>query len=112
MNAPASTAFAERPMATGPIPSEIRHSVEKKSALSQHAKQIPADTDAERMSTTLVRMISNSVGELDALVLELQGVQAFLKSEGERIQREIMNYAQLNQSALAAIKVISETIGP
>jgi hypothetical protein len=49
---------------------------------------------------------------LGALVSELQEVQTFLKSEGERIQREITNYAQLNQSALAAIKVITQTIGP
>jgi hypothetical protein len=60
----------------------------------------------------LARMTSNSVDELEGLVSELQEVREFLKSEGERVQREIMNYTQLNRNALTAIKIITETIGP
>src|ERR1044072_8593634 len=66
----------------------------------------------ERMSSMLIRMISNSVGEFEGLIAELQRAQDYMKSEGERIQREITNFAQLNQSALGAIKVITDTIGP
>ena len=43
---------------------------------------------------------------------EIQEMREFLISEGERVQREIANYAQLNQSvALAATKIKSETVG-
>jgi hypothetical protein len=43
---------------------------------------------------------------------EIQEMREFLVSEGERVQREIANYAQLNQSvALAATKIKSETVG-
>jgi|SRR5215208_854545 len=48
----------------------------------------------------------------EGLFSELQEVRDFLKSEGERVQREVANYAQLNQSALAAIKINTDTIGP
>jgi hypothetical protein len=92
--------------------SEGKHSAAKGSTVPQHAKNVHIDGDAERMRSTLHRMTSNSVDELDGLFSELQEVRDFLKSEGERVQREIANYAQLNQSALAAIKIITETIGP
>ena len=43
---------------------------------------------------------------------EIQEMREFLVSEGERVQREIANYAQLNQSvALAATKIKAETVG-
>jgi hypothetical protein len=43
---------------------------------------------------------------------EIQEVREFLMSEGERVQREIANYAQLNQSVtLAATKIKAETVG-
>ena len=113
MNAPTSVSAAEKPVVTLGVPSEASHSVEKGSIASQHSKtHVHIATDAERMKSTLVRMTSNSLDELEGLVSELQEVREFLKSEGERVQREITNYVQLNQSALAAIKIITETIGP
>jgi hypothetical protein len=43
---------------------------------------------------------------------EIEEMREFLISEGERVQREIANYAQLNQSvALAATKIKAETVG-
>jgi chemotaxis protein histidine kinase CheA len=113
MNAPASVASTEKPVpVTLAAPTEGKHSAAKGSAVSHHAKNVHVDTDAERMRSTLVRMTANSVDELDSLFSELQEVRDYLKSEGERVQREVANYAQLNQSALAAIKIITETIGP
>jgi len=112
MNAPTSTAGVEKVAPLAVKQSDTRASPKKGSNLSQASLDVRADADAERMSSMLIRMISNSVGELEGLIAELQEAQAFLKSEGERIQREITNYAQLNQSALAAIKVIADTVGP
>jgi hypothetical protein len=43
---------------------------------------------------------------------EIQEMREFLRSERERVQREIVNYAQLNQNvALAATKIKAETVG-
>jgi hypothetical protein len=113
MNAPTSTGLVEQAVPLAVDRAEGRASAEKQSNGSQKPKlHLRADTDAEHISSALTRMISNSVGELQNLIDELQEVRAFLKSEGERLQREITNYAQLNQRALAAIKTITETIGP
>jgi hypothetical protein len=43
---------------------------------------------------------------------EIQEMREFLRSEGERVHREVVNYAQLNQNvALAATKIKAETVG-
>ena len=81
-----------------------------KSPLEEFPAQIENDT--ERTKSSLARVTSNSVDRLDRLMSEIQEMREFLISEGERVQREIANYAQLNQSvALAATKIKTETVG-
>jgi hypothetical protein len=81
-----------------------------KSALEEFPSQIEDDT--ERTKSSLARLTSNSVDRLERLMSEIQEMRKLLMSEGERVQREIANYAQLNQSvALAATKIKAETVG-
>jgi hypothetical protein len=114
MNAAKSVAAVEKPLTTTlSTPLESRAAAERGSTASQRAKpHVHADTEAEKIPSTLARMTAKSFEELEGLVAELQEVREFVKSEGERVQREIANYTQLNQSAWAAVKIISETIGP
>jgi len=60
---------------------------------------------AERFNSSVARLTSNSIGELQGLVSELQKMQEFLTSEVDSVQRQI-------DSALGGINVIVETIGP
>ena len=70
-----------------------------KSALADLPAQIKGDT--EKTAETLEELIS-----------EIQGMIEFLRSEGDRVQSEIVNYAQLQQSvASAATKIKTETVG-
>ena len=109
---------ASKPMATAisvPVApqTQARNAAEKTIAAAQGSKvHSEIDTDSERMRTTIIRMTSSSASELDGLVSEIQEVREFLNSESERVQREIANYAQLNQRALAVIKMITQTISP
>src|SRR6478672_8325287 len=81
-----------------------------KPALEEFPAQIENDT--ERTTSSLARLTSNSVDRLERLMSEIQEMREFLISEGGRVQREIANYAQLNQSvALAATKIKAETVG-
>ena len=59
---------------------------------------------ADRFNS-VARLTSNSIGELQGLVSELQKMQEFLTSEVDSVQRQI-------DSALGGINVIVETIGP
>jgi hypothetical protein len=63
------------------------------------------EADAERIRSSVARLTSNSIDGLEGLASELQELQIFLKSEVERVQGEI-------ESALAGIKIITETIAP
>jgi hypothetical protein len=67
--------------------------------------RLQIEVDAERIQSSVARLTSNSIDGLQGLASELQQLQAFLKSEVERVQGEI-------ESALAGINIIIETIAP
>ena len=109
MNAPPSAATVEKSRPVEPAATAgIGNLVEQQ---SQKPTQI--QDDAERSRSLIARITSNSIDELEGLVSDLtsgvQKLEEFLKSEGERVQREVVSYAHLNQTALAAIKEIIET---
>jgi hypothetical protein len=73
---------------------------------------VQSEDDTERTKSSLARLTSNSIDRLERLMSEIQQMRDFLRSEGERVQREIVNYEQLNQNvALAATKIEAETVG-
>ena len=63
------------------------------------------ELDAERIRSSIARLSSSSIEELEGLASELHKLDEFLKSETGRVQREI-------ESALAGIKIIIEAIVP
>ena len=48
--------------------------------------------------------------DIDQLIAELQAMRTSLESEGARVQREIIEYAHLSQSAMQTTKVIAENL--
>ncbi len=60
---------------------------------------------AERIRSSVARLTSTSINELEGLTSELNALQEFLKSETDRVQREV-------ESALAGLRIIIETISP
>jgi hypothetical protein len=77
-----------------------------KSATQEKSKPSgPLEISAERISSSVARLSSNSIDELQGLASELQKMQDFLKSEVDNVQRQI-------DSALAGINIIVETISP
>ena len=101
-----------------PIEEEINSLIEQQTSKriqveQQAPKRVQIEDDAERSRSFVARITSNSIDELGELASDLtsalQNLQEFLKSEGERVQREIVDYAHLNRTAVAAIKTIIET---
>jgi hypothetical protein len=100
MNAPTSPAASET-LQLKSVEVEISKLVEQ--GIPQNPPQI--ENDAERIRSSVARLTSTSIDGLQGLTGELQELQAFVKSEVERVQGEI-------DSALAGIKIIMDTIAP
>jgi hypothetical protein len=52
----------------------------------------------------------SSVREIDGLICELETLRERLHDEGERVQREIVEYASLSQAARQSTKDITESL--
>ena len=110
MNAPTTAAGSKRPVA---VKSELE--AEISNLLDQGGEKLPVqiEDDGECIRSLVARLTSNSIDELEGLGSDMTSavreLQDFLKSEGERVQREIVNYAHLTETTLAAIKNILET---
>ena len=72
------------------------------------------DAGGEQVSdslNSLIRRVSGaSMEEIDRVILELQGVRDMLRSEGERVSREIAGYASLSHAAMTAMTVIADSL--
>jgi hypothetical protein len=102
MNAPTYAEAAERsPSEDTALETEI--AVATKLEYGERGAKI--GDDSERIISSVALFTSKSIKELEGLTLELQGLQEFLKSETERVQRDIDN-------ALAGLKIIIDTISP
>ena len=119
MSAQTATATVEKSLPVeSTIEAEINSFIEQQTSTriqveQQTPKRIQIEDDAERCRSFVARITSNSIdefGELaSGLTSALQNLKEYLKAEGERVQREIVDYAHLNRTALAAIKTIIET---
>jgi hypothetical protein len=65
---------------------------------------------AESIGTLMERVSLNSVQEIDRLIDDLERLKARLASEAERVQREVVGYASLSQSAMQSTKIITESL--
>jgi hypothetical protein len=65
---------------------------------------------AENLNALIRRVSGASMEEIDRVILELQGVRDMLRTEGERVSREIAGYASLSHAAMTAMKVIGDSL--
>jgi hypothetical protein len=68
-----------------------------------------AETDVE-IAPLVQKVGATSIAEIEKLIGKLQEAKDFLKSEGDRVQREVANYTNLTQMASASVKIISDTV--
>ena len=69
-----------------------------------------ADPVADNLNALIRRVSGASMDEIDRVILELQSVRDMLRSEGERVSREIAGYASLSHAAMTAMKVIGDSL--
>jgi hypothetical protein len=77
---------------------------------SNETEPTQAESAAGNLSTLLHRVAGASTEEIERVIAELQGVRDMLHNEGERISREVTRYASLNHTAMAAMKIIGDSL--
>jgi hypothetical protein len=56
------------------------------------------------------RVSGNSTREIDTLIGDLRDLREKLRSDGDRIHRDIVEYAALSQQVMQLSKIISESV--
>ena len=92
---------------------EIREFVRRDVAFMRRQRpesEPPSEPVSDNLNGLIRRVSGASMEEIDRVILELQGVRDMLRSEGERVGREIAGYASLSQAAMTAMKVIGDSL--
>src|SRR5215831_17685088 len=92
------------------VEGEIRKFVRRDFASVRQQPQNDGEVVANNISSLLQRVSGSSVQEIDRLIGELQTLRDMLHSEGARVQREIIQYANLSQAAMQSTKIIAESL--
>jgi hypothetical protein len=65
---------------------------------------------ASNINSLLQRVNAASLQEIDSLITELESSRDMLQREAVRVQREIVQYSTLSQTALQSTKIITESL--
>ena len=64
----------------------------------------------DNINSLIQRVAGQSIGEIDHVIDELNRLRDLLRTEGERVQREISGYASLSQAAMTSMKIIADSL--
>ena len=96
------------------VEGEIRGFVRKEFASVRRPQPQPlvesGDQGAQQVNSLIQRVAGASVLEIEKLISELQTLRDFLRSEGDRVQREIAGYVQLSDAAMKSTKIIADSV--
>ena len=93
------------------VEGDIREFVRRDASVFRHPRaEGGGDMAAENINSLIQRVAGQSIGEIDHVIGELTRVRDMLRSEGERVQREISGYASLSQAAMTSMKIIADSM--
>ncbi|SRR6266540_577487 len=96
---------------TSAIEGDIREYVRSDVVPGRRRRERGSECASENVTLIVERVAGASIQEIDNLIAELHAVREYLQSEGERVQRELTDYAQATQSALASVRIMVENVG-
>jgi hypothetical protein len=91
------------------IEEALRESVLQNAAQIRHEPESTGQVITD-VNSFVQRVAGVSLDQLDDAIVDLRQLRDFLHSEGERIQREISGYLQLNHLAIDSTKNIVDNI--
>lgn len=103
-------AVAAATAAVEQVEGEIRAFVRRDVSSFRRPRNETGDAGVDNISSVIERVSGASVAEIDRVIAELSRVREMLRSEAERVQREIAGYANLSQAAMTSMKIIAESV--
>jgi len=79
-------------------------------AAFRQTKSGDGELSAENLGNLLRRVSKTSIGEIDNLIGELQTLRRKLQTDGDRIQHDIAEYAELSQQVMQLTAIISDSV--
>ena len=71
---------------------------------------LEAEDTGERASALVLRVTAESTREIDRLIDGLKNLRDRLRNDGSRLQRDIVEYASLSQSAVQLTKIVTDSM--
>ena len=102
-------AVAAATAAVEQVEGEIRAFVRRDVSAFRRPRQESGE-QADNINSVIERVSGASVAEIDRVIAELTRVRDMLRSEGERVQREVAGYASLSQAAMTSMKIIADSV--
>jgi len=68
------------------------------------------EMSGEHLGTLLRQVSKTSIGEIDSLIVELKKLHKKLQTDGDRIQRDIAEHAELSQQVMQLTNIISDSV--
>ena len=92
------------------VEGEIRELVRRDAAQLLRPQSDAGEFGANNLNSLIQRVSGMSVMEIDKLIAELQTLRDYLQNEGQRVQREVAEFAHMSQAATKSTKIIAESL--
>jgi hypothetical protein len=89
------------------IEGQIREFVRRDVSALRKPEPVANPTD---VSPLIQRVAGASMTEIEGLIAELQRMRDYLRSEGERVQRELAAYAQVSETSLRYAEIMADNM--
>jgi hypothetical protein len=89
---------------------DIREFVRKDFASLRRPPESGGEVFANNLNSIVQRVAGSSVQEIDNLIDQLERLREHLHNEGQRVQREVMAYAQMSHAAMRSTQIIAESM--
>jgi hypothetical protein len=103
-------AVASTNAAVDEVEGQIRAFVRRDVSVFRRTRPEIGDAAVEGVNSVIERVAGASVGEIERVIAELSSVRDMLRSEGQRVQRELAGYASLTQAAMTSMKIIGDSL--
>ena len=91
------------------VEGELRAILKSAGSGSAHPKSL-GEASASVGNPFVEQVLVPSLKEIDKLMTQLQQMRDFLQSEGQRIEREMAEYARLGEATMKSTRIIAESM--